>query len=686
MTSKCSSSSIKDGEPFQHKIQLYLADAYGIRVPKTEFWITLTIVKDGFKVTIQVPAINFETGPFANNIYETANPVTGGNYLPPPQNGGYLYTLSGFLPKELRPNELINLTYFAGSNNGNNTAFSYGPPLSFPSPIAGYLLQLTNAGALVIQGIGTPANLIPPGQQNLMPTSFTYIAKPKIKLCNNTQISLGAINTEVFPFGSFGSNDGVRDTQINDAFDGVMACVWADNSSRPYNQNTMGIAVSVGKVKDGKLKMRAPIFLSTPYQFYVSDTAIAINRTDKKNIVVSYGLLNFNATPGEPESQCFRAVSFDGGKTWPLNGLTQHQPTGSPSDWGDLPGVKCDKFGTFWYMTTNLFDENCSINQPFFMISTDQGQTFQQVAYAFPSVFPSFYDSPEFCFGDGQGNYGIHFTVDFFPDFFLGQLDGFPFTGFIPITGLGQFGSVQTAFLPQFTNTIFIASITASEDGKVWLYGSPPGLGPAAAPYPGSGINNNRLVFKSPGPVDQNYVGPWEVAIFNQLNLSLYFPVYEAQPVVGFFVSVQTNIYDDKRQALYVVLSAVFPDNSQNTRLYFMISRNNGQSWSNPIDISNSDVNNRGFASMALDSITGNLLISWYDGRNYTDNSFNYFGTVINSKTLDMLVEQIPLSDPTYSISAIVVEKNTKSKISEGHICSRLTYKAKMIKEDIQSK
>ena len=359
--------SCKDGKPFEHKIQLYLADAYGVQVPNTEFWVTLTIIKEGCKVTIKVPAINFQTGPYANNIYETNNPITGASYLPPPQSGGYLNTLSGFLPKKLRPNELINLSYFAGSNNGNNITFSYGaPPFTSPSytpPLPGFLLQLTNAGALVIQGLGTLSNIIPPGNQNVLPTSFTYIIEPKIKLGENTQINFGAINTAVFPYGSYGSNNAVRDSHVNDAFDGVVAYAWSDNSDVPdKNPNIMHLAVDIGKVKNGKLKMRKPMFIPIGVNNgvgFVWDTAMAINRTDKKNIVVSYGVLLFPPVqpPGSASSFTCYATSFDGGKTWPINGLTQTQPSGFqpgttiPGGFGDNPGVRADKFGNFWYMS-----------------------------------------------------------------------------------------------------------------------------------------------------------------------------------------------------------------------------------------------------------------------------------------------------------------------------------------------
>ena len=58
-------------------------------------------------------------------------------------------------------------------------------------------------------------------------------------------------------------------------------------------------------------------------------------------------------------------------------------------------------------------------------------------------------------------------------------------------------------------------------------------------------------------------------------------------PGRGYFNSVQTNIYDDKRQALYQTSIGHAPDLGQKMRFYFAISRDNGQTWSQPIDISN---------------------------------------------------------------------------------------------------
>ena len=72
------------------------------------------------------------------------------------------------------------------------------------------------------------------------------------------------------------------------------------------------------------------------------------------------------------------------------------------------------------------------------------------------------------------------------------------------------------------------------------------------------------------------------------------------------------------------------------------ISSNNGKTWSTPIDISTTDFANRGFASMALDPVTGNLLLGWYDGRNdSTYHAVEYYAAIIPSSTLDGLVQAI---------------------------------------------
>jgi hypothetical protein len=161
------------------------------------------------------------------------------------------------------------------------------------------------------------------------------------------------------------------------------------------------------------------------------------------------------------------------------------------------------------------------------------------------------------------------------------------------------------------------------------------------------------MYFKSPGPIDENYAGLWDFSINNQLANTIGLPTDDAQPIFGFFNSVRGNIYDDKRKALYTLSKQHTPDFSQNMRIVFAISRDNGQTWSQPVDISTTNFANRGFTSMALDTTSGDLYFGWYDGRNDpTYQRIEYFGAVIKAHQLDCLVEQIPLSDPLYAIPA----------------------------------
>ena len=439
---------------FDHKIQLQLYDGYSVPVNGTEFWVTLKIVKTGNKVLLQLPTINFQTGPTSPDDPFAPAPPTG-----------TIQTSAGFLPEDLRPSDPVYRSYIGASNNGMSEAFSFTtPPADLPVPIAGYIVSVTLFGSLIIQGAGTNSNAIFAGPQILLPMDIEYLVEQTRKLCPNFEISTGASDVTQFTGGPDGAaGTGYRDSHVNDAFDGVVGWAWADNSNIPdKTNNTLNIWVRIGKIKDGKLKMRKPIQLTNnPVGTFIFDTAVAINRTDKKNIVVSWGINNAPTTP-------YRAVSFDGGKTWPINGPTNIQPTGVPGGAGDNRGVSSDKFGNIWYGTTNLSDNmGNNIDQPTFWISSDKGKTFT-VAYTTSS--PSdlgliFYDFPQFCFGgDGLGNYGLWFTSD--SESILGDL--IPITGFIPITGLGVYGNGITQVLSSFSNLQELPSITASFDGRVW--------------------------------------------------------------------------------------------------------------------------------------------------------------------------------------------------------------------------
>lgn len=663
---------------------LQLRDIYGVLVPGTQFWITITINENSNEVTLQLPTINFQTGPFANSPIEPPNnnPANVPGVFPP-FNAGGLYTVDGYLPPKIRPTDIENRSWIVSSNDGMSLPFSFTqPPSTLPTPIVGYIVQITNAGGLVVQGAGTFGNNILAGPQILMPTTISYLlTSPTKSLSRNVQVSTGPTDVTQFPYPQ--SGDSFRDTHVVDAWAGKVVYSWTDNSMIADKTNgTLNLMVAVGKLVDGKLKVGLPIQLTNfPPGVLAWDTAVAINRNNPKNIVVSYGTIIYTNPNGF--SPICAAISFDGGKTWPApyddttpvpyNGPTNVQPTGFSApgvlgEFGDNRGVSSDKYGNIWYSSTNLFNDTFTlINQPFFMVSSDQGVTWKLI-YTVPppdSANEYIYDFPQYCFGTNyQGVYGLYFRADY-PTPLTGDADFV--VGFIPILGLGNFDTANITFaeLSYFLNNHFLGSITASNDGRVWHFGYTGGIGPTFMAGPMSSIISMRTIFKSPGPIDQNYAGPWDFNIANYADNILDSGTEISDPN-GYFNSAQTNIYDNVRQALYQTSMAHLPDDSQNMYIFFAISRNNGQTWSKAINISNNNTGNRGFQSMALDD-AGNLFIGWYDGRgDPTYKTVQYYGAVITAKELDTMVNAIPLSNPLYTVpSATIPRPAPKVKLTD---------------------
>jgi hypothetical protein len=620
---------------FKHAIQLQLANALGFPVENTNFWVTLDVIKQGPLVTIQLPLINFQTGP------EGTIPPGIAPLVP----GGYIITSAGFLPEELRPLTVVPVSTIGASNNGMSPVFSFTQsPESLPVPPAGYIVQITQAGELQIQGAGAFGNIIAPGPQILLPCTISYVAKTAHRLCKNKTLSTGATDTTQWTGGAYkAAGTGIRDTHIIDAYNGVVAFAWADNSMFVDKaNNTSNVMVALGRIKNGKLKVGKPLQLTdSPVGSYIFSTAVAINRANPDIITVSWGVSNLPTIP-------YRAVSFDGGKTWPINGPTNIQPTGKGGA-GDNRGIACDIFGNVWYSTTNAFDTpGKQINQPTFWVSGDGGATFA-VAYTAPIPAPipaDSYDFPQFCFGGDPkaGTYGLYFVVDQ-----VGAIDGVQALGFIPIfgsvagSGLNNVGAGTIVSLnnPNSNSTAFIA---ASQDSRVWLFGIPNVYANSAAggTYAAfTSIVPHGINFQPAGALGEHIAGPWDVAMNNNAGLE-YSGYFEAsgqisQPFFGYFDS--PVIYDDHRQALYVLYCGRSPYFSQDMNIYFLISVENGITWSEPVIVNDVSFANRGFPSMALDPRTHDLVFGFYDGRNDdTYKSVEYMAAIIPAKKLDELV------------------------------------------------
>ncbi len=615
-------------ETFQHAIQLQLADESGAPVENTQFWVTIQIVKKKNQITLNFPTINFQTGQCAGN-----DPLCMGT------EPGFVITTGGFLPPELRPNVLIPVSVNAAAGDGlAQTAVRAAPS---PTPPAGFIVSVDNSGSVLIQQAGAVSNAIAIGPHIILPFSMTYGAGKRENICFNFQLSEGQIDVTQFTNDHI-AFDNIRDSHINDAFDGTFAWAWTDNHNIDPKANTLNVFVLVGRIdKKGRMKLGNPIQLTNlPPNSYAWDTSVAINRQDKNNIVVSYGFV-----VGTDSFNC-RAVSFDGGKSWGgvFDGVTSSDQNGlmnfqTAMGFGDIPGVGADQFGNFWFGAT----DSANTSRPYLLASTDKGLTWNLI-YNFPSGSSgSFYDYPHLVFGgNGTGQYGIWYYTDFFDS----SMNIFPAVAFIPISGLGNFGTPTTTYLTGIENGIAVPTVAVSKEGRFWGVGIAP-LGPNFLNLP------LVTLFKSTGPIDQNYSGPWLIGGYNQLNnASPNIYHFESVPRKGYFISVQGLIFDDKRQALYALFAAPNPPLFQSMRLYFSISRNNGQTWSNPFDISSTAFANRGFDSMSLDPSSGNIYIGWYDGRNDpSQKKIQYFGGIIPAQLLDQLVKQIPLSNPHYQIT-----------------------------------
>ena len=225
----------------KHNIQLQLADSLGFPITGSEFWVTVDVIRELIKeneslVTLLLPVINFQT----QAAPSPDNPI-GPGLVP----GGYLYTSDGFLSRKNRPFDLVPPSIVAASNNGLSPVFSFTQdPATLPQPPAGYIVQVTNAGELQVQAAGTFGNVIAPGPQILMPCSISYLSKGSTKkLSKNTKISTGVTN--ITQFTGRAANDGIRDTHVNDAFNGVVAFSWTDNSGNVnLNNGTMNTLVA----------------------------------------------------------------------------------------------------------------------------------------------------------------------------------------------------------------------------------------------------------------------------------------------------------------------------------------------------------------------------------------------------------------------------------------------------------
>jgi hypothetical protein len=216
----------------KHTFILQVTDLTTIPIDNTDFSVTVDVVKTGKQVTLFFPVINFQIG----QISEFFAP-----YVPYPGTG-LIVTTKGFLPECLKHQSITPISKLVSAGDGFVPIATFSGP--FPTPPSGYTVLLDSEGCLTISQAGAQFNQISPGSHTLFPFSMTYLASKKKKITECEHI-LSKGFTDVTQFTGNGSpyrspqGDNIRDSHINDFYDGIQASAWPDNHNIPKTQNTL---------------------------------------------------------------------------------------------------------------------------------------------------------------------------------------------------------------------------------------------------------------------------------------------------------------------------------------------------------------------------------------------------------------------------------------------------------------
>lgn len=266
------------------------------------------------------------------------------------RTGGRLVTVKGRLPHEFRPSGVENVTFTVDSLK-QETAYN---------------VTVSEKGRLEISGRD---GVLSSGSHSLLPTETSFSRENRRRILVDQRLSTDPIPKE-----------SVEGTFSHDAFDGVVAYSWPGVDR---------LFVGVGAVEEAGVTLGEVAALKIKEGTTIQSISVVVSRVEKENIVVAYTLVD-----KEGEKISCRAVSFDLGETWQINGY---------ANLVSEPNLRSDRYGNLWY--------GCGY------VSVDRGRTFSK-------RLPL--DSSEFTLGGEE--YGI-------------QSQG----SFTPIYGLGEFGETREA-------------------------------------------------------------------------------------------------------------------------------------------------------------------------------------------------------------------------------------------------
>lgn len=557
--------------------------------------------------------------------------------------GGYFVTVAGHIPLRYRPNNQLYIP-FSLSANGQQS----GPVI--------LTLFVANDGTLRISdedGLSLPPDVYTTTQITISYQLPTFTKKPPA----NYKLSLGPSQATspnfISPFNQF------LEYYINSFVDGKFITCWSDNyrtqSPYPFNIMTRGGTVTGNMIKIGNL-VKA---INSPQDNYMAENSISINPTNTNNIVFTTILIDFGAETQSDVIQLIRGVSNDGGKTWPIIGRVDTL-TDIPNMRSD-PSCLFDRFGNCWIilMTYDVVSElPVQMN---ISVSIDGGVTFNTVVQTTDDS-PAFVDYPHIAFGgDGNGGWALYFVVDLYSG------DNFitPVVGGIQVFGLGDFGDFSFTYLldpDTFIPFGVHSTITASDNGNVYVR-----MGDLF--YSGNSFEKVVLAF-SPDGFDSFGIFPSTFVVTDvaKTNIGYQTGNLRCQNIRGVLnIAPNSMAYDNGRGLLYTVIFDAQPLFSQNCTIYLLISNDNGETWYQPYTITTTNVRNKMAPSIAYDSTSDTIFISWYDSRNdSTNKSVQYYSAFVKGSMIDELVnlnnQSVNTNNLNINKSKLTKKSNNKQK------------------------
>ena len=385
--------------------------------------------------------------------------------------------------------------------------------------------------------------------------------------------------------------------------------------------------------KGKKVKLNEPVLaLEVPLGVYCAENSITINPTNPDNMFFTTLYLDRRTSPRI--LQAWVGVSFNGGQTWATR---QIDVSPFPTFRSDMNAL-FDSFGNLWLITM-IEPSPGNPNPPnnlMILLSTNGGVDFTVAFQTTDAVGDFIYDFPQLAFGgDGQGGFALWFSADFAN--FVTSDPFFPILGYIPIsaTGIPNLAGARVVQLPQFSlfgpKSFALSTLTSNDQGQVFMYGITfLGLGDTFV--------QARMIVNPKGIAFQasDMLGTYLV---DQNNTAQFTSVIQFQNVRGITIPTARGVvYDNKRGLLYAIVNDIQPARTQNMTIMLIYSENGGQSWSDPIQISDRITNDRSLVGMDLDPDTGNISFNWYDARDDpTNNTVKFFGAVLLGSEIDKI-------------------------------------------------